>query len=101
RSAVAARPLTFAEAVAFQFVNPKAWIMGVTAVSVFVPELEPRWAAVALLCAVFSLVNLPCVCTSAVLGASLKRWLANETLRRWVAGTLVVLTLYAVVAMWQ
>jgi threonine/homoserine/homoserine lactone efflux protein len=37
-----ARPMKFAEAVAFQFVNPKAWIMGLTAASVFVPSSPSR-----------------------------------------------------------
>lgn len=97
---VSARPLTFAEAAAFQFVNPKAWIMGITAFSLFAPDIQSRWAAVALLCAVFSLVNLPCICTWAVLGAALKRYLAAETPRRIVGGVLVALTVYAVVAMW-
>lgn len=95
-----ARPLTFVEAAAFQFVNPKAWIMGVTAVAVFVPDLEPRWVAIAVLCSLFALINLPCVCTWAVVGASLKRWLANDAFRRWVSGALVVLTVYSVVAIW-
>jgi threonine/homoserine/homoserine lactone efflux protein len=95
-----ARPLTFLEAAAFQFVNPKAWVMGVTAVSVFVPDLEPRWVAIAVLCGLFALINLPCVCTWAVVGASLKRWLAHDGFRRWVSGALVVLTVYSVVAIW-
>jgi threonine/homoserine/homoserine lactone efflux protein len=94
------RPLTFGEAVAFQFVNPKAWIMGVTAASVFVPDVQPRWVAVLLLCTVCALINLPCICTWAVLGASFKRWLAGERLRRWVGGALVALTVYSVVAIW-
>lgn len=96
-----ARPLTFTEAVAFQFVNPKGWLMAVTAMSVFVPDLEPRWLAVAVACGVFWIVNLPCVYTWAVLGARLKRWLANERRQRWLGGALVVLTVYSVVAMWQ
>ena len=95
-----ARPLTFAEAVAFQFVNPKAWLMGITAMSVFVPDLEPRWLAIATVCGVFWIVNLPCVYTWAVLGATLKRWLTEEHRRRWIGRALVVLTVYSVVAMW-
>jgi threonine/homoserine/homoserine lactone efflux protein len=95
-----ARPLRFGEAVAFQFVNPKAWIMGLTAASVFVPDLEPRALAVAIMCAVFSIVNLPCICTWAVLGASLKRWLREERWRRLFGGAIALLTVYSVVAMW-
>ena len=32
------RPLTFFEAIMFQFVNPKAWIICTTAVSIFYPQ---------------------------------------------------------------
>jgi threonine/homoserine/homoserine lactone efflux protein len=42
----AARPLTFAEAVAFQYVNPKGWVMALMTASVFVPAVQPRWLAV-------------------------------------------------------
>jgi threonine/homoserine/homoserine lactone efflux protein len=96
----AARPMKFAEAVAFQFVNPKAWVMAVTAVSVFVPDIEPRWLAVAWMCAVFSAVNVPCVGTWAVLGAALKGWLANSRRRKACGAVIAGLTVYAVVAMW-
>jgi threonine/homoserine/homoserine lactone efflux protein len=96
----AARPLRFADALAFQFVNPKGWVMAVTAVSVFMPDVEPRWRAVALMCAVFALVNLPCIGSWAVLGATLKGWLANPRRRKVCSAAIVALTVYAVVAMW-
>ena len=95
-----ARPMRFAEAIAFQFVNPKAWIMGLTAASVFVPDFEPRSLAIAIMIAVFSIVNLPCICTWAVLGATLKRWLTQDRWRRLFSGAIVLLTVYSVIAMW-
>jgi threonine/homoserine/homoserine lactone efflux protein len=97
----AARPLNFIEGVAFQFVNPKGWVMAVTAASVFVPDVEPRWRAVALMCAVFAAINLPCVGSWAVIGAALKGWLANPRRRKICSAAVVVLTVYAVVAMWM
>ncbi len=96
----AARPMKFAEAVAFQFVNPKAWIMGLTAASVFVPDFEPRYLAVAAMCGVFSIVNLPCIATWAALGATLKRWLTRDRWRRVFSYGIALLTVYSVVAMW-
>jgi threonine/homoserine/homoserine lactone efflux protein len=95
-----ARPLKFAEAVAFQFVNPKAWIMGLTAASVFVPDVEPRPLAAAIMVGVFSIVNLPCIATWAALGATLKRWLTQDRWRRLFSGAIAVLMVYSVVAMW-
>ena len=34
------RPLKYYEAILFQFVNPKAWVICITAVSLFYPEKE-------------------------------------------------------------
>jgi threonine/homoserine/homoserine lactone efflux protein len=99
--AASARPMKFAEAVAFQFVNPKAWIMGLTAASVFVPDYEPRYLAVAVMCGVFSIVNLPCIATWAALGATLKRWLAEDRWRKLFSGAIALLMVYSVVAMWM
>lgn len=97
----AARPLTFAEAVAFQYVNPKGWVMALTAASVFVPAVQPRWLAVIVVCGIFAAVSVPCICTWAVLGVSLRRWLAREKLRRHASLVIAVLMLYAVAAIWM
>jgi threonine/homoserine/homoserine lactone efflux protein len=95
-----ARPLKFMEAVAFQFVNPKAWIMGLTAAAVFVPDLEPRYFAIVIMVAAFSIVNLPCIATWAALGATFKRWLTHDRWRRVFSYAIALLTVYAVGAMW-
>jgi threonine/homoserine/homoserine lactone efflux protein len=95
-----ARPLKFAEAVAFQFVNPKAWIMGLTAAAVFVPDLEPRSFAIATMVGLFATVNLPCIATWAALGATLKRWLTQDRWRRLFSGAIALMMVYSVVAMW-
>jgi threonine/homoserine/homoserine lactone efflux protein len=81
------------EVVAFQFVNPKAWIMGLTAASVFAPDVEPRSLAIA------TIVN--CVHRHwAPLGATLKRWSTRELWRRLFGGAIALLMVYSVVAMW-
>jgi threonine/homoserine/homoserine lactone efflux protein len=95
-----ARPMRFREAVLFQFVNPKGWMMAVTVASVFVPDTEPRWLAVAIVCGLCALINLPCIWTWAVLGVTVRRWLAHDRWRRVCSGTVVVLMVYSVVAMW-
>jgi threonine/homoserine/homoserine lactone efflux protein len=96
----AARPMSFMAAVLFQFVNPKAWVMALTCASVFLPELGTGMRAILLLTLVAAAVNLPCVGTWAVLGASLRRLLHQPV---WAPGfsTLVVgLQLYAALAIW-
>ena len=59
-------PFTFLQAALFQWVNPKAWAMALTAVSVYAPSRS--LGAVALVAGVFGLVNLPSVSAWAALG---------------------------------
>ncbi|MBB96807.1 MAG: hypothetical protein CML68_19690 [Rhodobacteraceae bacterium] len=69
------RPMTFLQAAAFQWVNPKAWTMAVTATTVYAPsQTIPAMALVAL---VFGAVNLPSVSTWTLAGQQLARWLTS------------------------
>lgn len=68
-------PMTFLQAAAFQWVNPKAWFMALTAISVYAPETT--LAAVALTAAAFAMVNLPSVSVWTVLGVQIRRVLTN------------------------
>ena len=72
----AARPLGVLGAAAFQWVNPKAWVMAVTAMSAYLPaRAQPTDVlAIALL---FGLINLPCVACWAGGGAALRRFLQD------------------------
>jgi threonine/homoserine/homoserine lactone efflux protein len=85
-------PFTFLEAAAFQWVNPKAWAMALTAVSVYAPG--QTLAAVLIVAAAFAAVNLPSVSVWTALGTQLRRWLTTATrLRRFnfaMAGLLVL-----------
>ena len=71
-----ARPLGVLGAAAFQWVNPKAWVMAVTAMSTYLPaRAQPADVlAVALL---FGVINLPCVACWAGGGAALRRFLQD------------------------
>jgi threonine/homoserine/homoserine lactone efflux protein len=74
----AAKPMGFVAAAAFQWVNPKAWIMALGAIATYLPS-EPTVAAVALLALVFTLVNLPCVSVWTVFGVGLQRFLTKPS----------------------
>ncbi len=94
------RPMTFFGAAMFQFVNPKAWVMAVTGVAAFMPVVQPIALAIGLFCAVFSAINFPCVGVWAAGGAALRRHLAEPKWQRLFCGVMVVLTLYAALAIW-
>jgi threonine/homoserine/homoserine lactone efflux protein len=76
RNAGARRPLSFYEAAAFQWMNPKAWVMAVGAIAAYMPS-NGGFADVALVSSLFALVNAPSVAVWAAFGAMLRRWLTD------------------------
>jgi threonine/homoserine/homoserine lactone efflux protein len=78
----AARPMTFLEAAAFQWVNPKAWVMAVTAMAIYTNPASP-FLSVVLVAVAFALVNLPSVSTWAGFGMALRGFLSNPARLKW------------------
>jgi threonine/homoserine/homoserine lactone efflux protein len=96
---VAGKPFTFVQAAAFQWVNPKAWAMALTAVTVYAPGGEV-WPT-AVVAGVFASVNLPSVTVWAAAGQALRRWLDTPgRLRAFnvTMAVLLVLSLWPVLA---
>jgi threonine/homoserine/homoserine lactone efflux protein len=88
------RPMTFLQAAAFQWVNPKAWAMALTAVTVYAPD-RSLWA-VALVALIFGAINLPSVSLWTLIGQQLRHILTDErrlTLFNWTMAVLLVLSL--------
>ncbi len=92
------KPLTFLQAAAFQWVNPKAWIMSLGAVTLYAPGQE--WLAVTWVAGVFVLVNFPSVSVWALAGVGLRRLLQRPDLLRafnYTMAALLILSLYPVI----
>ncbi|SQD78284.1 LysE family translocator [Moritella yayanosii] len=53
------KPMSFLSAASFQWVNPKAWTMALTAISVYATSAEPQ--DILLVSLIFGLVNVPSV----------------------------------------
>ena len=68
-------PMTFMQAAAFQWVNPKAWAMALTAITLYAPDRSLY--AVALVALIFGAVNAPTVSTWTILGQQMRRLLTN------------------------
>jgi threonine/homoserine/homoserine lactone efflux protein len=73
---VEGKPFTFIQAALFQWVNPKAWTMALTAVSVYSPSQST--AAMAFVAGVFGAVNLPCISLWTILGKQLQALLTSR-----------------------
>ena len=89
--AAAGTPITFLQACAFQWVNPKAWAMSLTAISAYAPDQTLQ--SIGLVAVVFGLVNLPSVGVWVVLGLQLARVLTNPARLRAFNITMAVLLL--------
>lgn len=74
-TATAGSPMTFVQAALFQWVNPKAWAMALTAVSVYAPSQS--LGAIAFVAVVFGAINLPSVSSWTVLGQQMRRLLSS------------------------
>jgi len=80
-AAAPARPLRGYEAALFQFLNPKAWVMSLTAATLFLPGgLTPALQALYMV-SVMVAVGLPCLVVWALFGSSLRRFLAGARAR--------------------
>jgi threonine/homoserine/homoserine lactone efflux protein len=72
-----AKPVSFFSAVSFQFINPKAWLMAVSAMSVYVPPGEPPLIPVLTVTCVFVVVAIPALLAWFFFGTTLARFLTN------------------------
>ncbi len=93
------KPLTLIQAAAFQWVNPKAWTMALTANTLYAPAAD--WPSVLTIALVFGAVNLPSVSSWAAIGTVLRNWLRDPRKLRvfnGVMAALLVATLYPVLA---
>lgn len=83
QTAAATRPIGFSEALAFQFVNPKAWVMATTVIAAFVPAGHEYGLRVVLAGVIFVTVGLPCISVWAASGVGLRAFIqAPAALRR-------------------
>ncbi len=94
----AGKPLTLIQAALFQWMNPKAWSMALTAISVYSPAQNLQ--ATVLVALIFGSIALPSVSLWAVLGQRLSTILYNPKLLRafnLTMATILVASLYPVV----
>ncbi|GAB57143.1 LysE family translocator [Rheinheimera nanhaiensis] len=96
------KPLSFTQAVLFQWVNAKAWVMITGAIAAFTSLQGVYWQQLGLIALVFLLVGLPCTGSWLLFGAALKRLLTVPQQRRWfnrAMGTLLAVSVLP--ALWQ
>ena len=82
RQQARSEPVSFLQAASFQFLNPKAWVMTLTAASLFLPrELGPL-AAGAYMAIIAEGIGVPCMAAWALFGSSLRHLIGTPRGRR-------------------
>ena len=92
------KPLGFFGAAAFQWVNPKAWVMALGAITTYLPA-EHSLGQLLFLVAVLGIINLPSTGSWALFGSSMRRYLQDPKFLRIfnaAAAAALVLSLYPV-----
>ena len=97
KSEHARKPLHFFKAMLFQWINPKAWLMAIGAISMFTIMSNPFQNAL-IISGLFFLVCLPCLGVWLIFGALLQKILKEEWHRR-LFNALMALGLVASVVM--
>ena len=85
------RPLKFYEAALFQFINPKAWVVALTAATAFFPSDESFIIATAFVTITAPFICFPSICIWAIFGSSIKSLISNSKIKKIVEYLLAVL----------
>ena len=87
------RPLKFYEAALFQFINPKAWVVALTAATAFFPVAENFYIATAFVAGTAPFICFPSICIWAIFGSSIKSIIKDAKVKKIVEYLLAILLL--------
>jgi len=71
------RPINFWQSAAFQWINPKAWIMGSSALAAYTTLDDSFFIQVAIVCVTFMIITFPCAGVWLFFGAGLQKFLRD------------------------
>lgn len=96
-----ATPFSFFQALSFQYINPKAWVMVISANASFSLNGEQYWLSVWFIILVFALVGPPSIMIWAAFGQMIKRYLGNSTFLRLFNVSMATLTAACILFIWM
>lgn len=97
---VVTRPLTFWQGAMFQWVNPKAWMMMLTAIATYT-QPQSLWSNTLMIGLMFALLGMPVISLWNLFGASLRQFLQHPQRARWFNLLMGVLLLTSMVPLFQ
>jgi len=71
------KPINFWQSAAFQWINPKAWIMGSSALAAYTTLDDNFFIQVMVICVTFMIITIPCAGIWLVFGAGLQHFLRD------------------------
>jgi len=101
QAAQVSQPFRFWQALVFQFVNPKAWLMATTVVAVFTPAGDHFTTRLLATSLVFVSIGLPCSGSWAVFGAGLRTWLRDPATMQRINRVMALLCASTIILFWR
>ena len=95
-----ARPMSLMGGALFQFLNPKAWMMVITAIGSFTLAGDDYWMSVFWVAVIFMLMGFPCISLWAAFGTVVGRFLSSAAALRWFNLIMGGLTAACLVFIW-
>jgi len=96
-----ARPYSFNQALLFQYINPKAWVMVISANASFSLTGDAYWISVGLIILVFGIIGPPSVMIWAGFGQFIRQYLNQPKILKTFNSVMAALTVGCVVFIWQ
>ena len=97
-NATKTKPFSFIQAAMFQWINPKAWTMALTALSIYATSSDLN--TVLFVTLIFAVINLPAISLGVLLGQKMQRFLTSRKRLKAFNVTmamLLVMSLYPVI----
>ena len=95
-----AKPFSLFQAVAFQYINPKAWIMVISANASFSLIGDGYWWSVFMITTIYAIVGTPSIMLWAGFGQYIRRFLGQQNILRIFNISMATLTALCVVFIW-
>lgn len=93
------KPFTFLQSAAFQWVNPKAWVMAITAISIFVTSKDDAILQVVIISFIYMLSGFVSTNAWTSGGVVLKRFIKSQSSVKKFNITMAILLIVSVLAM--
>ena len=93
-------PLSYYEAIFFQFVNPKACVICITSGALFYPEKENIFVGTLFMVTMSSIINIPSISIWAIGGSIIRKYLNNHKLKKtieWFLAFLLIGTAISII----